>query len=193
MTRRDFLATATTGALRLSAGQASGGEPHAGQALIAVTLDLEMCRNFPRWEDTHWDYEKGNLTDEAKRYAVEACRRVKAAGGVAHCFAVGRVFEQADVDWLKQIAKAPVPSYPADIPGVTLLDETIVTVAPDGGIATLHRRAIRILGTEGRDLGASQRTNRGHRGRRASGHRVGGRGRKPRTGQWSELLRRRTA
>ncbi len=64
-----------------------------------------MCRNFPRWEDTHWDYEKGNLTDETKRYAVEACRRVKAAGGVAHCFVVGRALEQADVGWLQQIAR----------------------------------------------------------------------------------------
>ena len=40
-----------------------------------------MSRNFPTWEDTHWDYEKGNLNDATKKYAVEACRRVKAAGG----------------------------------------------------------------------------------------------------------------
>ncbi|HEY1381751.1 MAG TPA: polysaccharide deacetylase family protein [Gemmataceae bacterium] len=65
-----------------------------------------MCRNFPKWEDTHWDYEKGNLTDATMRYAVEACRRVKAAGGVAHCFVVGRALEQADVGWLQQIVRA---------------------------------------------------------------------------------------
>ena len=41
------------------------------KAQIAISLDLEMARNFPRWEDTHWDYEKGNLTDETKAYAVE--------------------------------------------------------------------------------------------------------------------------
>src|ERR1700752_5151712 len=62
------------------------------KALVAITLDLEMSRNFPTWETTHWDYEKGNLNDETKRYTVEACRRIRAAGGVAHCFAVGRVF-----------------------------------------------------------------------------------------------------
>ena len=73
------------------------------QALIAITLDLEMARNFPRWEDTHWDYEKGQLNDEAKRYAVEAARRVKARGGVIHFFAVGQVFEQENVDWLKEL------------------------------------------------------------------------------------------
>ena len=32
-----------------------------GKALIAITLDLEMSRNFPTRETTHWDYEKGNL------------------------------------------------------------------------------------------------------------------------------------
>jgi len=56
-------------------------------------------------------------------------------------------------DWLKQLAKSPLPTYAADIPGVALLDETIVTVGNDGGIITQHRRAYRILGTEGRDLG----------------------------------------
>jgi hypothetical protein len=74
------------------------------KARIAITLDLEMSRNFPRWEDTHWDYEKGNLNDETKEYTLEACRRIKAAGGAAHCFVVGRVLEQPDVDWLKRLA-----------------------------------------------------------------------------------------
>jgi peptidoglycan/xylan/chitin deacetylase (PgdA/CDA1 family) len=73
------------------------------QARIAITLDLEMSRNFPRWEDTGWDYEKGNLNAETKRYTVEAARRVKARGGRIHCFAVGRVLEQEDVAWLKRL------------------------------------------------------------------------------------------
>src|SRR3954463_1390142 len=74
------------------------------KAQIAITLDLEMARNFPRWEDTHWDYEKGNLNEAAKNYAVEACRRVKKRGGRIHTFVVGQVLEQANVDWLKEIA-----------------------------------------------------------------------------------------
>src|SRR5262245_51870000 len=81
----------------------------ADKALIAITLDLEMSRNFPTWESTEWDYEKGNLNDETKKYTTEACRRVKAAGGVLHCFAVGRVFEQESVAWLKDIAQAGHP------------------------------------------------------------------------------------
>src|SRR6266704_3417258 len=55
-------------------------EPADDQALVAITLDLEMSRNFPKWGDTHWDYEKGNLNAETKAYAVEAARRVKAHG-----------------------------------------------------------------------------------------------------------------
>lgn len=74
------------------------------QALIAITLDLEMSRNFPAWQTTHWDYEKGNLDADTKAYAVEAARRVKERGGIVHFFCVGRVLEQENVDWLKQLA-----------------------------------------------------------------------------------------
>ncbi len=79
------------------------------KAQIAITLDLEMSRNFPVWEEMRWDYEKGNLNDETKRYTVEACRRVKAHGGVLHCFSVARVCEQDNVDWLKGIAQSGHP------------------------------------------------------------------------------------
>ena len=79
------------------------------KAQIAITLDLEMSRNFPRREDLHWDYEKGNLDDSAKKYAVDAGRRVKARGGCIHYFCVGRVLEQPDVSWLESLAKMEHP------------------------------------------------------------------------------------
>jgi peptidoglycan/xylan/chitin deacetylase (PgdA/CDA1 family) len=102
LSRRAFLAASAA-----SAAVAQADEPApARRALVAITLDLEMSRNFPTWEQTHWDYEKGNLNDETKRWAVEACRRIRQAGGHAHCFAVGRVFEQADVSWLRGIVQA---------------------------------------------------------------------------------------
>ncbi|MFM7056681.1 MAG: polysaccharide deacetylase family protein [Planctomycetota bacterium] len=85
------------------------GDPSPGAARIAITLDLEMSRNFPVWDATQWDYEKGNLNDETKLYSLEAARRVKAAGGVLHFFAVGRVLEQADVTWLKELSAAGHP------------------------------------------------------------------------------------
>ena len=75
----------------------------ADKALIAITLDLEMSRHYPTWDQMHWDYEKGNLDAATKRYAVEAARRVKAKGGVIHFFAVGQTMEQEDVGWLKEI------------------------------------------------------------------------------------------
>src|SRR5690242_8715208 len=110
MNRRSFLKNSTSlGAVSIFAPAALTGAwaaNSAGQAQIAITMDLEMARNFPRWEDSHWDYEKGNLNSEAKAYATEAARRVKAHGGVIHFFAVGQVFEQENVDWLKQLHEA---------------------------------------------------------------------------------------
>jgi peptidoglycan/xylan/chitin deacetylase (PgdA/CDA1 family) len=79
------------------------------QALISITLDLEMSRNFPEWEMTHWDFEKGNLSEATKLYAVRAAERVKAAGGVIHFFCVGRALEQEQVDWLININEAGHP------------------------------------------------------------------------------------
>src|ERR1700751_6035107 len=115
ISRRQFIASSTLVGSSLLAGNASGQakatEKQAGQkkAQIAITLDLEMARNFPRWEDTHWDYEKGNLNEETKRYAVEAARRVKARGGVIHFFLVARALEQENVDWLADIARQGHP------------------------------------------------------------------------------------
>jgi hypothetical protein len=101
ISRRKFLATTA-----LAAGTFASGGVRAQtkkKALIAISLDLEMARNFPNWNDTHWDYEKGNLTETTKRYAVEAARRVKAKGGVIHFFLVASALEQENVDWLKEI------------------------------------------------------------------------------------------
>lgn len=105
ISRRGFLAASTA----LAVANSTRAEPPADKAQVAITLDLEMSRNFPTWDTTHWDYEKGNLNDETKKYTIEACRRVKSAGGVLHCFAVGRVFEQESIDWLKAIAQAGHP------------------------------------------------------------------------------------
>lgn len=109
-TRREFLAsTLSTGLLAAGAERAGAADPPADKALIAITLDLEMSRNFPIWEDTHWDFEKGNLDRDTKRYAVEAARRVKAKGGRIHFFALGQTFEQENVDWLREIIEQGHP------------------------------------------------------------------------------------
>jgi hypothetical protein len=100
--RRRFLGASASASL-ISAVSAEQPLSPGRRAQIAITLDLEMSRNFPGWDDTHWDFEKGNLNEETKRWTVAACRRIRQAGGRAHCFAVGRVFEQADLSWLRGI------------------------------------------------------------------------------------------
>src|SRR5215213_2861990 len=107
-TRRAFLAAAASSSLIAAAGAAQ--PPREGErALVAITLDLEMSRHYPTWDQTHWDYEKGNLDADTKRYAVEAARRVKARGGRIHFFAVGRTLEQEDVGWLREIIEQGHP------------------------------------------------------------------------------------
>jgi hypothetical protein len=101
-TRRQWLTTAMGVASAAACPRLNAAE--SDPALIAITLDLEMSRNFPTRETTHWDFEKGNLNAETKAYAVEAARRVKARGGRLHFFVVGRVLEQENVEWLKQLA-----------------------------------------------------------------------------------------
>src|SRR5262249_15587172 len=49
------------------------------------------------------------LNAQTKKYTVEACRRVRAHGGVLHCFLVGRALEQPDVGWFKSLVKEGHP------------------------------------------------------------------------------------
>ncbi|HEV7225144.1 MAG TPA: polysaccharide deacetylase family protein [Pirellulales bacterium] len=103
LSRRRFLG----GAAALAASAASSmlrAETPERKAQIAITLDLEMSREYPRRGMTEWDYEKGNLDEPTKRYAVEAAEIVKQAGGRIHFFCVARVLEQPDVEWLKKLS-----------------------------------------------------------------------------------------
>jgi len=106
--RRQFLGSAAAASTLAFANSAQAAAP-SGKAQVAITLDLEMSRNFPTWEQTNWDYEKGNLNEAAKKYTVGACRRVKERGAVIHTFVVGQVFEHESVAWLKEIAAAGHP------------------------------------------------------------------------------------
>jgi peptidoglycan/xylan/chitin deacetylase (PgdA/CDA1 family) len=110
-TRRQFIGSMAGAAAVAFTRRSHAAAPLdvSAKAQIAISFDLEMARNFPNWGDTHWDYEKGNLNQAAKDYAVEACRRVRKRGGVIHNFVVGQVLEQANVDWLKQIANEGHP------------------------------------------------------------------------------------
>ncbi len=97
MTRRRFLGTAAVAAARADAQNKA--------ALIAITLDCEMSAHYPTWDQTEWNYKKGELDEASKQYSVGAARRVAAAGGKMHFFVVGRVLEQPSVAWLEEILK----------------------------------------------------------------------------------------
>ena len=108
LTRRTFLAGAAGWTLA-AASSNSRGEPSTPPAQIAITLDLEMSRHYPKRGMLEWDYQKGNLDDATKKYAVDAARLAQQHGAVIHFFCVGRVLEQSNVDWLKEIAKMGHP------------------------------------------------------------------------------------
>jgi hypothetical protein len=57
--RRRFLLGASAMAASLPWLKAAADPP---QAMISISLDLEMARHYPTWEHTHWDYEKGIWT-----------------------------------------------------------------------------------------------------------------------------------
>ncbi|MFQ5734228.1 MAG: polysaccharide deacetylase family protein [Planctomycetaceae bacterium] len=107
VSRRAFLGGSVAGTMALAAG--FGMRERRKNALIAITFDLEMSRHYPKRGMTEWDYQKGNLDSATKNYALEAARIVKKRGGVIHFFCVGRVLEQPDVGWLKELAKAGHP------------------------------------------------------------------------------------
>lgn len=75
------------------------------KAQIAITLDLEMSRHYPRRGMMEWDFQKGNLDDDTKQYSLDAARVASERGGLIHFFCVGRVLEQPNVDWLKELVK----------------------------------------------------------------------------------------
>lgn len=102
LSRRRLMAMSGT----LAATQlARAGTRQREKARIAITFDLEMSREYPRRGMTEWDYEKGNLDEATKQYAVAAGEFVKQAGGRMHFFCVGRVLEQSNIDWLKKLAQ----------------------------------------------------------------------------------------
>lgn len=119
--RREFIKTCGTGLAALSCSSQALQAANYDKAQVAITLDLEMSRNFPTRETMHWDYEKGNLDVQAKRYSVEAAKVVKNAGGKLHYFLVGRVLEQEDVSWLQEIVKMdhPIGNHTYDHVNVT--------------------------------------------------------------------------
>jgi len=109
LSRRRFLHGTLATAIVGGVGESGWADRPRRKAQIAITLDLEMSRHYPRRGMLEWDYQKGNLSDNTKRYALEAARVAKKHGGLIQFFCVGRVLEQNNVDWLKEIARSGHP------------------------------------------------------------------------------------
>lgn len=103
LTRRTFLAGVAAGTVARPVGYAQEKQPTA-RAQIAITFDLEMSRMYPSRDMMEWDFQKGNLNEPTKKYSLEAARLAEDLGGLIHFFCVGRVLEQASIEWLKQIS-----------------------------------------------------------------------------------------
>jgi len=106
--RRQFLSATAAGALATAAGLSASRAPKP-KALIAISLDLEMSAEYPKRGMTEWNYRKGDLDADTKKYATAAAKVAKDRGGLIHFFAVGQTLEQEDVGWLKDLAAAGHP------------------------------------------------------------------------------------
>jgi peptidoglycan/xylan/chitin deacetylase (PgdA/CDA1 family) len=102
--RRQFLSGSVAAACAAATARIVAQPKPARKARIAITLDLEMSAQYPKRGMTEWNYQKGNLDEATKKYAVEAARIAKERGGLIHFFCVGQVLEQPNVDWLKELA-----------------------------------------------------------------------------------------
>jgi peptidoglycan/xylan/chitin deacetylase (PgdA/CDA1 family) len=106
--RRAFLAS-TAASFAMFPALSSADSKTRRKAQIAITFDLEMSRQYPSRDNMEWDFQKGNLNDQTKQYSLQAAKRVHERGGLIHFFCVGRVLEQQDVSWLRQIAEMGHP------------------------------------------------------------------------------------
>ncbi len=103
------VSNATIAGLVNVAGQTQPAALHDIVPRIAITLDLEMSAEYPVAGMTEWNFQKGNLDQATKDYAVEAGQIVRERGAVLHYFCVARVLEQPDVTWLQGLAEAGHP------------------------------------------------------------------------------------
>ena len=82
------------------------------------------------------------MLDRAHRLVVTLALVLSAANALA-----------GTPDWLREAAKAPLPSYSADTDAVILLEERLVTVSPGGEVRSTYRKATKILRPAGRTNG----------------------------------------
>jgi hypothetical protein len=108
LSRRRFFAATAAGTFAAAAGLSTFASVNR-KALVGITFDLEMSAEYPKRGMTEWNYRKGDLDTDTKKYAASAAKVAKDRGGLIHFFAVGQTLEQEDVGWLKDLAAAGHP------------------------------------------------------------------------------------
>jgi peptidoglycan/xylan/chitin deacetylase (PgdA/CDA1 family) len=108
LSRRRFFSAAAAGAIVTAAALSASRAPKR-KALVSISFDLEMSAEYPKRGMTEWNYRKGDLDADTKKYATAAAKVAKDRGGLIHFFAVGATLEQEDVTWLKDLAAAGHP------------------------------------------------------------------------------------
>jgi len=91
-----------------------------------------------------WYFIKAYLSNSANSARLLLCVLVVSASTVA-CASVP--------DWLRQVARAPLPVYSDDTDAVVLLDETTATVSLSGEVHYTFRKAYKVLRPQGRNRG----------------------------------------
>jgi len=83
----------------------------------------------------------------AVRIVRTLCLLALAAAGPGSAFAS----KDSVPDWVRAAAQQTVPTYPSETNAVVLLDDTTLTVSPDGRAVEHHRHVVKILRPAGRD------------------------------------------
>ena len=73
--------------------------PGGATFAVSLTLDVEMCTNFPYWTAV-WDHRKGALDADTKGYVAQLSSRAHELGIPLQYFIVGSALEDPDLAYL---------------------------------------------------------------------------------------------
>jgi peptidoglycan/xylan/chitin deacetylase (PgdA/CDA1 family) len=69
---------------------------------LSLTLDIEMCTNFPYWTDV-WDYRKGAIDEQTKLHIGKLADLAQELGVRFQWFVLGAAVEADDIDYLRRL------------------------------------------------------------------------------------------
>jgi len=79
--------------------------PNGARFAVQLSFDLEMVTNWPYWT-SFWDNRKGAINDAVKAYVRKISSKCGEYGARAHYFVVGSLFEDPDIDYLREAVDA---------------------------------------------------------------------------------------